>query len=368
MKKTAALIATISALAGGAAAGTVLYSPLDSLDGWSVRTVGASRADVSDLPDKARCVELTSSRGTVLLSRELPIEQLRGAKVTVSCSVKAERIVRGPQVSSTGKLHLAVRKNDGGIDHHYARFVGTADWHQEAFTADIPDDANRIVLNVGMESCFGRALLRRLVVQSDRRGVHQLDLAPAANGDHEQLKIAAFPKKTVTWKDVPFRILDEAETDGLDCFRLKGVDHPDWPAGASAPIAVNAGASAVYILHAAPGGRPQSDSPTVIWSAKFVGGHTASFSVFEGRDIGPVGGAEDLENWTVAWRGKDEAGKAVTFGVTKWTIYSEMPLLSLTCRAYHGAAPVVLAVTVVEEPPAPEPEGGEFDDMGGGFQ
>ena len=351
------------AAAGPAGAATVLYCPFDSLAGWTVRTAGASRAAIAGKSDKSRCLEVASNRGTVLVSRELPLEAVRGCRITVSCAVKAERIVRGPQASSTAKIHLAIQA-PAGIAHHAARFAGTSDWHSEGFTADVPADAKRVLLNLGLESCFGRALFDRLIVRSDRRGVYRLDLSPAANAGHEQLQLAAFPAGAIDWQGVPFQVMDGGRHEGLDCLRLKGIDHPDWPQSTASPIAVNKGASVIHILHGALGGQEKRQTPCALWTATFAGGHAASFSVFEGRDIGAVGATKDLANWHVAWRGGDPSGKPVTFGVTRWRIYGEAPVVSLSCRAYRGAAPVVLAVTVVEEPPAAEtqPQDEEDDD------
>jgi hypothetical protein len=45
-------------------------------------------------------------------------------------------------------------------------------------------------------------------------------------------------------------------------------------------------------------------------------------------------------------------------------IYEDTPIVSLSCRAYNGAPPVVLAVTVVEEPR--KPTRGVFDEEEGG--
>ena len=82
----------------------------------------------------------------------------------------------------------------------------------------------------------------------------------------------------------------------------------------------------------------------------------------EGRDVGAIGQTKDLENWKVAWRSQDRQGKTVTFGVTKWTLYGESPLVELACRSYRGAVPVVLAITAVEEPPRRQPQGAPEDD------
>ena len=90
----------------------------------------------------------------------------------------------------------------------------------------------------------------------------------------------------------------------------------------------------------------------------FAGGYSSGPSIFEGQEIGPLGSADDLPKWHVAWQGKDDEGNDVTFGVTEWPVHMDAPILSLSCQAYQGASPVVLAITVVEEAPA-KPEESE---------
>jgi hypothetical protein len=340
----------------------VLSHRLDTLDGWTVRSVGDANAAVVAGREGKPCAELASAGGTVFLTRTLPVEALAGCKVTVDCQLKPVDVVRGPQASSTAKLHLAV-ETPAGVQHFSARLTSTSNWQPQGLTADVPRDARRAVLNLGLEACAGRVSFSELIVRNNRRGVHPLDLAPAANAGHEQLGFGAFPKGVFEWKDIPFRIL-AAANDAGDCLRLRGIGHDDWPDATAAPIPVGRSATTIYILHAAVGGREKGESPSAIWTARLSDGHSNSLSIFEGREIGAVGSAKDLENWQVAWRGSDAAGKPVTFGVTKWMIYEDTPIVSLSCRAYNGAPPVVLAVTVVEEPRAPTR--GVFDEEEGG--
>jgi hypothetical protein len=281
--------------------------------------------------------------------------------------VKTEGVARGAQLSSTAKVHLAV-ETPGGVRHHNARLTGSKDWHHEGFTADVPADARRVVLNLGLEACSGRVSFDRLIVKNDARGVRPLDISQAANAGHAQLGLGVFPQGTVEWEGIRFEIMDPAKHHGADCFRLKGIEHEDWPEGIGAPIPVGSGASAIYILQGALDGRESSDTPAAMWSAWFVGGQSSGLSLFEGREIGAIGQTEDTDSWKVAWREKNEEGRWVTFGVTKWPMYVNTPIVELTCRAYRGASPVVLAVTVVEEPPAPEPDQGEVDEMGNAYE
>jgi hypothetical protein len=343
-------------------AATVLFCPFDSLDTWTIRSLGAARARLVDRTEDERCVEVSAQEGTVLLSRDLPVDQLCGARVTVSCLVKTENVVNGPQQTSTAKVHLAV-VSPSGVQHFAARLDGDTPWGNHGLTADVPEDAERAVLNLGLESCSGLAQFDRLLVKNDRRGVHPLDISSAVNASHGQLEIATFPVGTIEWEGVPFKILNEIDHGG-DSIRLKGVDHPDWPAIIASRIPVGTGATTIYLLHGTLGGGGKSPTPCAMWTAQFVGGHDSGLSIFEGRQIGAIGQTEDLENWQVAWRGEDQAGDPVTLGVTKWALYSDEPVLSLSCRAYHGASPVIVAVTVVEEPPQPMPDPGEYDEMG----
>jgi hypothetical protein len=338
-------------------AATVLFCPLDTLEGWTVHTLGPSQVAIGGVASRT-CASLSTQGGTALLSRELPLAAVRGCHLTLGCLAMTEQVVCGPQACSTAKLHLAVR-TPRGVQHHHARLTGTTEWHEEGFSADIPDDAQQVLLNLGLESCRGRAMFSRLLVQNDRRGVAPLRLAEAANADHTQLGLLVFPPQTVTWQDIPFQVLTLAAGEGTDCLRLRGTNHPDWPVRAAA-IPVQTPATAVYILHGALNGRDQSESPCAIWTAQFGDGQEMNMSIFEGRDIGRIGAAGDLENWHVAWRRQDAQGNWVSFGVTKWTLHYGSPVQRLSCHAYQGAAPVVLAVTDVEEPPKPKRK--DFDD------
>ena len=356
-----AILLLQTALAPGA---TVLFCPFDSLQGWSVRTVGATSTKIIDKTDRTRCVEISSRGGTVFVTRELRLEAVRGSRVTVGCMVQTDKIVPGPQLASTAKVHLVI-ETARGVEHHSARLVEAKQWHHEGFSVDVPEDAERVLLNLGMEASSGRVLFDQLLVTNDRRGIHQLDLSRVANASHEQLGLAVFPKGTVEWDGIPFRIMDPGKHDGIDCVRLKGLNHEDWPSRVAAPIPVGTGASAIYVLHGAMDGRESSETPCAMWSAWFVGGHSSGLSVFEGRQIGAIGRSEDAEAWKVAWKEQDQTGRWITFGVTKWPMYMNAPILNLTCRAYLGGAPsVILAITVVEEPPAPRPDQSEFDEPG----
>jgi len=330
---------------------TVLFCPFDSLDGWALRSVGATNVGVA-----VRGVAMSSHRGTVFLTRELPLDAVRGCRVAVSCFAKSERVLPGLHRASTAKVHLAV-KTPSGIQHRSARLSGTSGWHRVGFAAFVPEDAQQVRLNVGMEACLGKAFFDRLIVRNNRRGVHRLDLLTVANAEHRAIALPAFPEGHIEWDGIPFEIMRRAESGGPDCFRPPAVD------SARSRLPVNASATAIHILHGLPRRPPASKTPCAVWTATLADGHKLSLQVFEGRQVGVIGQTQDLANWRVAWTGRPESGQAVTFGVTKWPVYSPSPILSLSCRARRGASPVVLAVTIVDEPPDPDAEESEEGDV-----
>jgi len=89
------------------------------------------------------------------------------------CLIQTQDVSRGPQLVSTAKLHLAV-ETPSGVKHTSARFIGTRQWQREGFTADVPSDARRVVLNVGLEACSGRMRLANCWWRTDRLGVRPL--------------------------------------------------------------------------------------------------------------------------------------------------------------------------------------------------
>jgi hypothetical protein len=339
-------------VAGGA---TVLFAPLGQFDGWDLNTLGTARIAAAPSAAGLPCVEMNSAGGTCLLSRALPLDQMRGSRVTIRCLARSDGVVRGPQASSTAKIHLAIR-TPRGIEHHSARFLGNTDWHPEAITADVPADAQQTLLHLGLEACRGRAWFSQLLVRNDRPGMHAIPLDRALNADHAQLGLDVFPTGRVTWRDIGFELADPTRNEHADCLRLRGEKHLDWPIATSAPIRVGSGATSIYILHGALEGNTKSDSPCAIWTARFADGQESTFSVFEGRDIGPVGTRDDCPNWHVAWHENDAAGRRVSFGVTHWKLPQTSPVMELECRAYRGGSPVVLALTAVEDPQAVEPK------------
>ena len=156
---------SVSAWAPIASGATVLFRPMDSLDGWTVRCHGTADAAVVPKGDSGRCVQASARQATVFLTRELPLDEVRGSQVEIGCLVRCEGLVPGVQLTSTAKIHLAIRTPEGTAQHS-ARLAESDTWQFQGFTADVPESAERVVLNMGLEACSGTVQFDQLVVRT----------------------------------------------------------------------------------------------------------------------------------------------------------------------------------------------------------
>jgi hypothetical protein len=363
-------------VAVGGEAATVLTATFDTPDqNWKTHTLGQASCALVNGGLYGGCLRVAGAGGLGFYSRELPLEASRGAKLSVRCQVKLDDVRRGPQTCSVAKVLLSVA-TPAGTQHFAARGEGTTDWHQESLLAEVPQDATRVLLSLGLENAAGTAFFDALVVQNDRRGAKMLDLTPAANRgfvdeiagdgkggftDDGPNDLRELKPGVLEWKGIPFRLADPKKGKGLGCVVLKGEERPGFPESPPKPVPVGVSASKLYVLHAAAWGKESRETPCVIYDLKYWDGRVAHLSIFEGREIGPLNSDADLDNWKVAWKGKNGKGELVALGVTEWTVYDTTPIESLSARTYRGAVPVIVAVTAVQEPP-PAPSATDYSE------
>jgi len=335
---------------------TIVAESFETLDAWRITTVGPAMAELGDSGGQGSCLKVRSLGGLAMCSRDLPVAELRGAKLTVRCMTRVAAVGPGPQPWSTAKIHVAI-KSPTGVRHATGRLSQVSEWQKTSLVAEVPPDAIRILLSLGVENAPAEVAFDSLLVTTDRGESRPLDLA-----DHATLALPGVPRESLTWEGVGFQPLRDGK--GL---ALRGEGHDDFPKQLERKIPVNAVVDRVCFLQAvlpAPGKR---ETPCMIWTARFWDGHETSFSVFEGRDIGAIDSTQGLGNWKVAWEGTDARGQPLQLGVTTWRVFTtDVPIESLRVRAYAGAAPFVAAVTVVADPPAPEGSGDESNEWENG--
>lgn len=352
----AALAASLCGVEGG----TVVAETFDTLDDWRVVSVGPAAMRLEEGGVAGRYLRVESRSGLAFCSRELPVEALRGTQVTIRCMTLVDAVTPGPQVWSAPKIHLAAATPEGPV-HFSTRLSQPTPWQQVSLLADVPVNASRILLSLGVESAAATVGFDSLLVLDQRRDVRSLDLSPVAN-----FALAGLPNGVTEADDLSFAPVGNGRGQPApNCIALRGNGHDELPRELNQPLRAGVIANTVYFLHAVLGDGEARETPCVIWTARFWDGQEASFSVFEGRDVGGLGSSQDLANWKVVWRGKTADGRVMALGVTAWRLYAaSVPLESLSPRAYAGAAPVIAAITVVAEPPPEDTadEGNEWMD------
>ncbi|HEX2950398.1 MAG TPA: hypothetical protein VHV83_12680 [Armatimonadota bacterium] len=94
--------------------------------------------------------------GSVLITRKLPVEQMRGCTITFSAMVKGENISQKPKPWNGVKYMLFVDAKSGKNWPQGAIPVGTFDWRPVTFQVKIPDDASAMNMSLGLEQVSGK--------------------------------------------------------------------------------------------------------------------------------------------------------------------------------------------------------------------
>lgn len=105
-----------------------------------------------------RSVAISSSaqsRGAVI-TRQLPVDQVRGCSVRGSVRIRAEDVSARPNPWNGIKCMLVIESAAGKQYPQASVETGSFDWRPAQFTARIPGDATNVVLVLGLEQVSGK--------------------------------------------------------------------------------------------------------------------------------------------------------------------------------------------------------------------
>lgn len=124
-------------------------------DGW--RSEGGGDAAVISVAGGSRALSVhLATTGNHLVSIPLPIERLRGMRVTFSGRVRADDVAPPPKPWQGVKLMLHTRSPKGPDYQSVMDLHGTFDWKPIGLSAFIPPDATDAVIILGLEETSGR--------------------------------------------------------------------------------------------------------------------------------------------------------------------------------------------------------------------
>ncbi|NOZ19585.1 MAG: hypothetical protein GXP25_00690 [Planctomycetes bacterium] len=342
---TTALMTTI--LAGSAWADTVIKENFEEQGKWQKSIRGKGTVELVEGGVEGKCLKVSTSKNAlVYYSIPLDVERVRGKRLIVRAKVKLDNVTQGEKSYATAKLHIGTK---AGKQHkNYAqRFIGTRDWHDQILIAEIAQDVDRVVLDLGIQNGNGTAWFDNLVVDDGVKEHEIISIASVANTNHRQVGLDDIPIADLRLAGADFYVLPINARFGRTCAVLRGKDRPDLPARIETVIPVDKKGSRLFFLQAAMGCDAARQDPCLIYTIHYEDGKSVEAPMREGVDIGSLEDPKDLPNWKVAWTSKRD-GKTIGLGVTTWNNpHPDVPIKFIRLSTPGtGAVPIVVAISL----------------------
>ncbi len=131
----------------------------------------------------SRAVQVTSTAGSpsnVMVRMAVPVDRIRGARVSCEAMVQAEGVTKPPQSWSGIKvmLHLTAPGGDQWLQQN--NLSGSFDWRRVRFQAAVPADVTKAEIILGLEAVNGTAKFDDVKVSVIRAPRQRIVTAPAA--------------------------------------------------------------------------------------------------------------------------------------------------------------------------------------------
>ncbi len=127
-----------------------------SIDAWTGNGSGAAAIEPAGDDDGVLRVTL-EKRGNHMLSAKLPIERIRGRRVTFSAKIKASDVAKPAELWNGVKLMLVTQSPAGPTYTGASDFFGTFDWKNVGRSAIVPADATEASVVIGLQDTSGAA-------------------------------------------------------------------------------------------------------------------------------------------------------------------------------------------------------------------
>jgi len=346
-------------------AGVIFEDRFDSLDArWTGNVSEGGTVEIVAGGVEGNCLKLTSQGGTTYLTTQLDPEEYAGTTIEVVGRVKLDSVQMGEQTFATAKFHIGALQPDKTVMNFADRWIGTADWTEKRLTADIPDGAQRITLDIGLQNCAGAAYYDNLVVRDAFGTGRPLSLLPICNlgrsdgvandgrGSFLDLgmdDLFGLPEGSLEGPGVTFTIPPDCVNMGQTRVLLQGQQRPNLPA-ATDPLPVNVRAASLGFLQAAAWARVDGQEPCLTYEIEYADGQEASVEMRAGVDVGNFDDPREFANYRLVWQGRSGAGNQVGVGCATWqNPRPEVAIKSLRILSAGKGVPIVLAVSYLRK-------------------
>ncbi|MBM3497992.1 MAG: hypothetical protein FJX74_04900 [Armatimonadetes bacterium] len=356
------MVALVLVLAvGSSGAGVIFEDGFESLDvRWTRNVTGNGTIEIVPGGVEGNCLKMTAAGGTTYLSTPLDPEEYAGTTIEVVGMVKLENVQMGQEVWATAKFHIGAVLPDQTVVNFADRWVGTADWAAKKLTADIPENAQRIVLDLGLQNAIGTAYYDNLVVRDTSGTGRPISLLPICNlgrsdgvandgrgsfldlGMHD---LFGLPEGSLEGPGITFTIPPDGVNKGRTCVVLRGEQRPNLPAETE-PLPLNVKAASLHFLLAAAWADTAAQEPCLTCELEYADGQKVGVEMRAGVDIGNFDDPREFANYRLVWQERNGAGKEVGVGAATWqNPRPEVAIKSLRIVSAGKGVPIVLAVS-----------------------
>lgn len=351
-----------------AAGETVLTESFEEPAGWKATVRGKATVEVvpEGFQGKGLCVRSEGGYGYYTL--ELDPERVRGHRITVRCKVRLDNVRVGAQRFNTAKLHIGVTVA-GTLRHFPTLLEGTHDWHDQMVSADVPPEAERVVVDLGNQEGSGTAWYDELVIDDGAREHEALDLTYILNTALEDAvpergvggfldagggDLRGLPVGDVRFAEVDFLIVPPQRNGGRGCLVLGGRERPDFPLRPTTAVVVRRQAPRLFFLQASAWAEPAAQRPCLVYDVAYTDGEHREAVMREGIEIGSFQDPQPLPGWRPAWTATRD-GTTVGLGVTVWENPRPEVAIEWLRPVSTGQAgvPILLAISVPKARAAP---------------
>lgn len=231
----------------------------------------------------------SQARGSVMVQTPLSLDQLRGTRVRVEAMIKAEGVAKPPQAWNGVKCMLHTVAPSGSQWQQRNSVYGTFDWKPVSFIAEVPPDATKAVLMLGLEQTTGKAWFDdiKLTVIGRRRStpetaptgeVYKGHKVPRLRGamvsprvTAEDLRVLGGQWKAnhiryqLTWGGFPRSPADKGDLAAYDAWLESMLAHLDE----LLPVCRELGIAVLIDLHTPPGGRNDANECRMFHEKRF---------------------------------------------------------------------------------------------------
>jgi hypothetical protein len=345
---------------------TILTEAFEAPSGWQTTVRGNATAEIVPEGIDGNCLRVRSEGGFAYYSLALDLARVRGKRITVRCAVRLADVRVGAQRFNTAKLHVGVTVA-GTLKHFPTLLAGTEDWHDQSVSADVPETAEKVVVDLGNQEGFGTAWYDDLTVDDGVREHEALDLTYVFNTaledavpergtggfiDAGELDLRGLPVGDVRFAEVDFFISPPQRNGGRACLVLGGKGHPEWPLRPTTAVLVRRQVPRLFFLHASAWAEAGTQQPCLIYDSVYEDGQRLQAVMREGIAIGSFQGPQPLPAWRVAWTAARGEG-TVGLGVTVWENPRPDVALAWLRPVSTGQAgvPVIVAISAAKWEP-----------------